>query len=62
MPTEPRRGFPLVDTGANKLGYFMRMPVDGNAFPQSNDVYGDDNGIIFLVERFNSFDILEWQG
>ena len=51
-----------MDTGANKLGYFMRMPVDGNAFPQSNDVYVDDNGIIFLVERFNSFDILEWQG
>ena len=44
------------------LGYFMQVPVDGNASPQSNDVYVDDNGIIFLVERFIGFDILEWQG
>jgi len=45
-----------------EVGHFIPAPVDGNASPQSNDVFVDDNGIIFLVDRFNGLDILEWQG
>jgi len=45
-----------------EVGHFMPAPVDGHASPQSNDVFATDNGIIFLADRFNGFDILEWQG
>ncbi|MBT7267831.1 MAG: RNA polymerase subunit sigma-70, partial [Rhodospirillaceae bacterium] len=45
-----------------EVGHFMPAPVDGNASPQSNDVFVTDNGTIFLVDRCNGLDILEWQG
>ena len=40
----------------------MPVPIDGNVSQQNNDVYVDYNGTIFFYERFNGFDILEWQG
>jgi len=34
--------------------------VDGNVTPQSNDVDVGDNGLIYLLDRFAGFDILEF--
>jgi hypothetical protein len=45
-----------------EVGHFIPAPVGGNASPQSNDVFVTSNGLIFLVDRFNGLDILEWQG
>jgi hypothetical protein len=44
------------------VGHFIPAPVGGNPSPQSNDVFVDENGVIFLVDRFNGLDILNWEG
>jgi hypothetical protein len=42
-----------------EVGYFMPEPVGGRSAPQSNDVTLDDRGLIYLVDRYVGFDILE---
>ena len=43
-------------------GYFIPQPADGFPAPQSNDVDVDENGIIYLMDRVNGLDILEFTG
>jgi hypothetical protein len=45
-----------------EVGYYVPEPVGGNEFPQSNDVFVADNGLIYLIDRFNGLDILRYTG
>jgi hypothetical protein len=45
-----------------EVGYYVPEPVGGFEFPQSNDVFVDDNGLIYLIDRFNGLDILRYTG
>lgn len=43
-----------------EVGHFIPEPVGGTDAPQSNDVCVDENGLIYLLDRVNGFDILEF--
>ena len=45
-----------------EVGHFIPEPVAGRAAPQSNDVALDDRGLIYVVDRWVGFDILEFKG
>jgi hypothetical protein len=40
----------------------MPEPVGGHPAPQTNDVDLDDRGLIYLIDRLEGFDILEYRG
>jgi hypothetical protein len=44
-----------------EVGFFIPEPADGYPAPQSNDVTLDDRGLIYLVDRYVGFDILEFE-
>jgi len=44
----------------NEVGYYIPEPISGNAAPMSNDVDTDGRGLIYLLDRFAGFDILEF--
>jgi hypothetical protein len=44
-----------------EVGYFIPEPAPGKAAPQSNDVDVDERGLIYLVDRYSGFDILEFR-
>lgn len=56
-------GLRVIDIGdpfrPNEVGYYIPEPVSGQACPMSNDVDTDDRGLIYLLDRFAGFDILE---
>jgi hypothetical protein len=58
-------GLRIVDVKDPRLpeevGHFIPEPVDGNPSPQSNDVEVDERGLIYLLDRINGFDILEFK-
>ena len=43
-----------------EVGYFVPEPVNGHAAPQTNDVDVDPRGLVYLVDRFTGFDIVEF--
>jgi len=43
-----------------EVGHFIPDPVGGAAAPASNDVYVDDRGLIYLLDRDRGLDILEF--
>ena len=45
-----------------EVGYFIPEPVGENAGPMSNDVDTDGRGLVYLMDRFAGFDILEFKG
>lgn len=45
-----------------EVGYFIPEPVGGNTGPMSNDVDTDGRGLVYLMDRFSGFDILEFKG
>jgi hypothetical protein len=45
-----------------EVGHFIPEPVAGQPAPQTNDVDLDDRGLIYLIDRLEGFDILEYQG
>ncbi len=45
-----------------EVGYFVPEPVNGHAAPQTNDVDVDRRGLVYLVDRFTGFDIVEFDG
>lgn len=45
-----------------ETGFFIPEPVDGCPAPQTNDLDLDDRGLVYLVDRFNGFDIIEYTG
>ncbi len=59
-------GLRVVDvadpSSPREVGYFIPEPVAGHKAPQSNDVVLDDRGLIYMVDRLNGFDVLEFNG
>ncbi len=45
-----------------EVGYFVPEPVNGHAAPQTNDVEVDERGLVYMVDRFTGFDIVEVDG
>lgn len=45
-----------------EVGYFIPQPVKGQSVPQSNDVDVDGRGLIYLLDRLNGFDVIEYKG
>jgi hypothetical protein len=43
-----------------EIGHFIPEPAAGRPAPQSNDVTLDDRGLIYMVDRWVGFDILEF--
>ena len=43
-----------------EVGHYIPEPAAGKACPQSNDVDVDERGLIYLGDRYNGFDILEF--
>jgi hypothetical protein len=58
-------GLRIVDiadpTAPQEVGYYIPEPAAGKAAPQSNDVDVDERGLIYLGDRYNGFDILEFK-
>jgi hypothetical protein len=42
-----------------EVGYYIPGPAAGFAAPQSNDVFVDERGLIYLIDRIEGLDILE---
>jgi hypothetical protein len=42
-----------------EVGYFIPEPVGDHPAPQTNDVFVDDRGLVYTIDRFRGFDILE---
>jgi hypothetical protein len=57
-------GLRIVDiadpSAPEEVGYYIPEPAPGKAAPQSNDVDVDERGLIYLGDRYNGFDILEF--
>jgi len=61
-----RGGLRIVDIADPKkpkeVGYYIPTPGAGQKTVQSNDVFLDDDGLIYLVDRLNGLEILEYTG
>ncbi|WP_299656648.1 hypothetical protein [uncultured Jannaschia sp.] len=44
-----------------EVGHFIPKPSGGHAAPQSNDVFVDERGIVYLLDRLEGLDILEFR-
>ena len=59
-------GLRIVDVAdpslPREVGHFIPEPSGGNASPQSNDVDVDARGLIYLLDRNQGLDILEYTG
>ena len=42
-----------------EVACYVPEPVAGNEFPLSNDVFVDESGLIYLIDRNNGLDILQ---
>jgi hypothetical protein len=45
----------------HEVGAFIPEPAPGKAGPLTNDVDVDDRGLIYIVDRWAGFDVLEFQ-
>ena len=53
----------VADPGApREAGWFIPEPAPHQAAPQTNDVDVDERGLIYIVDRYSGFDILEFEG
>ena len=43
-----------------EVGFYIPEPVNGAPVPQTNDVDTDTRGLVYIVDRFTGFDILEF--
>ena len=59
-------GLRIIDladpSSPREVGSFIPDPVAGHKAPQSNDVVLDAAGLIYVVDRLNGFDVLEFSG
>lgn len=59
-------GMRVLDIGdpyrPNEVGYFVPNPGKDQTIVQSNDVFVSPNGTIYLLDRLNGLDILEYTG
>jgi hypothetical protein len=57
-------GLRIVDVAdpaaPQEVGYFIPEPAAGKVAPQTNDVDVDGNGLIYIVDRYSGFDVLEF--
>jgi hypothetical protein len=57
-------GLRIVDVAdpaaPQEVGYYIPSPAAGKAAPQTNDVDVDKNGLVYIVDRYAGFDILEF--
>jgi hypothetical protein len=57
-------GLRIVDvadpTAPQEVGWFIPEPAAGKAAPQTNDVDVDDRGLVYIVDRYTGFDVLEF--
>ena len=44
-----------------EVGYYIPEPAKGKAAPQTNDVDVDDRGLIYIVDRYAGFDVLDFK-
>jgi hypothetical protein len=58
-------GLRIVDiaepSAPQEVGWFIPEPVGGKPCPQTNDVDVDDQGLIYIADRYLGFDILEFK-
>ncbi len=56
-------GLRIVDvadpSAPQEVGWFIPEPAPGRAAPQTNDVEVDSRGLVYIVDRFEGFDVLE---
>lgn len=51
----------VADPGApQEVGHFIPEPARGRVAPQTNDVDVDDRGLVYIVDRYTGFDVLEF--
>jgi hypothetical protein len=57
-------GLRIVDVAdpaaPQEVGYFIPEPAAGIVAPQTNDVDVDSNGLVYIVDRYSGFDVLEF--
>ena len=57
-------GLRIVDvadpSAPQEVGYYIPEPAAGKVAPQTNDVDVDKNGLVYIVDRYAGFDILEF--
>ena len=57
-------GLRIVDVAdplaPQEVGYYIPEPAAGKIAPQTNDVDVDKNGLVYIVDRYAGFDILEF--
>jgi hypothetical protein len=58
-------GLRIVDvadpSAPREVGWFIPEPAAGKAAPQTNDVDVDERGLVYIVDRYTGFDILEFE-
>lgn len=61
-----RGGLRIVDIAnphkPKEVGYYIPAPGKDQKTPQSNDVFVDGQGLIYVIDRLNGLDILEYTG
>jgi hypothetical protein len=59
-------GLRIVDASdprdPREVGHFIPKPRGGAPGPQSNDVAVDERGLIYLIDRLQGLDIIEFEG
>jgi hypothetical protein len=45
-----------------EAGHYIPRPVSGEQYAQSNDLFVDERGFIYLIDRISGFDILRFKG
>jgi hypothetical protein len=45
-----------------EIAYYVPEPMGINEFPQTNDVFVDERGLIYLIDRYNGLDIVRFSG
>jgi hypothetical protein len=57
-------GLRIVDVAdpmaPQEVGWFIPEPAAGKPAPQTNDVDVDGRGLVYIVDRYAGFDILEF--
>ena len=44
-----------------EIGYYVPLPGKGQTTVQSNDVFRAENGLVYLIDRYDGLEILEPQ-
>ena len=50
-----------ISYSPKEVGYYVPAPGKGQKTVKSNDVFRSDNGLLYLLDRYNGLEILENQ-